>query len=241
MARRALSPREAGKPNGLQPRTQGGVRWLFRGNGGRQDRRGKRDRDRFDRRFDPQIHNKGIVAEARGRLGSDCFQFKSDPAEVQIEDYPQGGAERMSAILDTPSADFSGQSRQGAELDGAADRCSGAWPDLGGKDALAVGLIDAIGGMDAALDELRALLKLPPAAPFRLVDLPAPSKIEQFLMALQEQGIDIRGAANWLMAAPTPSRMPLPSLARRRMFLSCLTAFCRCRLADRRIKLQRRL
>ena len=23
-------------------------------------------------------------------------------------------------------------------------------------------------------------------------------------MALQEQGIDIRGAANWLMAAPTP-------------------------------------
>ncbi|MEC7575467.1 MAG: hypothetical protein VX973_11345, partial [Pseudomonadota bacterium] len=71
-------------------------------------------------------------------------------------------------------------------------------------DALAVGLIDAVGGMDAALDELRALLKLPPAAPLRLVDLPAPSKIEQFLMALQEQGIDIRGAANRLTAAPTP-------------------------------------
>ncbi|MDP7392055.1 MAG: signal peptide peptidase SppA [Alphaproteobacteria bacterium] len=141
------------------------------------------------------------------KLGVDWDRIASNSRATlpsQVEDYPPGGAGRMSAILDAIYADFAGKAAKARDLTAQQMDAVARGRIWSGKDALAVGLIDAVGGMNAALDELRTLLKLPPAASFRLVDLPAPSKIEQFLMALQEQGIDIRGAVNWLTAAPTP-------------------------------------
>ncbi len=51
-----------------------------------------------------------------------------------------------------------------------------------GRDAHELGLVDALGGLGTALDELRNLLELEPGAPLQVVDLPAERTFFQVLL-----------------------------------------------------------
>jgi len=135
------------------------------------------------------------------KLGVDWDRVASNPRATlpsQVEDYPPGGAERMSTILDAIYADFAGKAAKARGLTAQQIDAVARGRVWSGKDARAVGLVDQIGGMDTALATMRDLLGLPADASLRLVDLPKPSKVEQFMMALQEQGIDVRSAAAWV-------------------------------------------
>ena len=138
------------------------------------------------------------------KLGVDWDRVASNPRATlpsQVEDYPQGGAQRMSVILDAIYEDFSGKAAKARNLTAEQIDAVGRGRIWSGKDALSAGLIDKTGGINTAIVEMRNLLKLSPEIPIRLVDLPGPTKFERLLITLQQQGIDVLDIVNWLVAA----------------------------------------
>ena len=107
-----------------------------------------------------------------------------------IGDYPPGGAERVAAFLDAVYEDFTKKVADARDFDaGQIDRVARGriWS---GAAAKKVGLIDAIGGIEAGLDALRELLELEPHAPHhrRAARL---SRIEKILATVRRQSFDI--------------------------------------------------
>ncbi|MBO88105.1 MAG: signal peptide peptidase SppA [Rickettsiales bacterium] len=138
------------------------------------------------------------------KLGVDWDKVASNPRATlpsQVEDYPQGGAQRMSVILDAIYADFSGKVAKARNLTAQQIDAVGRGRIWSGKHALSAGLIDKVGGINTAIGEMRNLLELSPEIPIRLVDLPGPTKFEQVLTALQRQGIDVMELLDWLVTA----------------------------------------
>jgi protease IV len=83
---------------------------------------------------------------------------------------------RLNTVLDTIYADFTAKAVEGRKI--PADRIDAlargrVWS---GADAKAAGLVDALGGLDKAMAELRPLIGLQPDAPLDLVAYPKPKQ-----------------------------------------------------------------
>ncbi|MDH5409959.1 MAG: signal peptide peptidase SppA, partial [Alphaproteobacteria bacterium] len=101
-----------------------------------------------------------------------------------VRDFPTGGEERFREMLDFIYADFTAKAMEDREIDTAQmDRIARGrvWT---GKDALDNGLIDALGGYDVAIAEVKKALGLEPEAGITLALWPKPRSPFDELMAL---------------------------------------------------------
>ncbi|MDH3230404.1 MAG: S49 family peptidase [Alphaproteobacteria bacterium] len=102
-----------------------------------------------------------------------------------VQDFPPGAEARFAALLDFIYDDFTAKAMEDRALDAEQIDAVARGRVWSGEDALAHGLVDALGGYRTALDEVRDLLDLEPDAPLELVLMPRPlSPFEQFVKAL---------------------------------------------------------
>lgn len=85
-----------------------------------------------------------------------------------IRDYSESGYERFQAALDRIYEDFTGKVAEGREIDIEEIRRIARGRIWSGTDALELGLVDALGGYDVALDQVREVLELEEGAPLRI-------------------------------------------------------------------------
>jgi protease-4 len=102
-----------------------------------------------------------------------------------VQDFPPGAEERFAAILDFIYEDFTAKAMVDRAMEADQIDAVARGRVWSGEDALAHGLIDAVGGYRTALAEMRDLIGLEPDAPVELVPMPRPlSPFEQFVKAL---------------------------------------------------------
>ncbi len=102
-----------------------------------------------------------------------------------VRDFPPGAEQRFAALLDFIYEDFTSKAMEDRSLDAAQVDAAARGRVWSGEDALAHGLVDALGGYRTALDELRGLMGLEADAPLHLVPMPPPlSPFEQFARIL---------------------------------------------------------
>jgi len=122
------------------------------------------------------LGGKLITAGLWGKLGIsfDAVRSSANSAYWSSEhDYSAAGLARFEGGLDRVYEDFTSKVAAGRrlELDEVHKIARGRiWT---GEDALRLGLVDALGGRDVALDEVRRLLGLEGDAPLRLKRFPA--------------------------------------------------------------------
>lgn len=106
-----------------------------------------------------------------------------------VRDFPSGGEKRFREMLDFIYEDFTAKAMEDRELDaGQMDRIARGrvWT---GKDALDNGLVDALGGYDEALAEVRQALGLDAEAGITLALWPKPqSPFEEVMKLLKGDG-----------------------------------------------------
>ena len=112
-----------------------------------------------------------------------------------VQDFPPGAEERFAALLDFIYDDFTTKAMEDRALDVDQIDAVARGRVWSGEDALARGLIDAVGGYRVALDAVRDVAGLEPDAPIELVPMPRPlSPFEQFLKVMDGEA-----------SAPSPS------------------------------------
>lgn len=117
-----------------------------------------------------------------------------------LRDFPPGAEQRLAALLDFIYEDFTGKAMADRNLNAEQIDAVARGRVWSGKDALARGLVDALGGYRTAFGELRDLLGLAPDAPLNLVPMPRPlSPFEQFVRIF-EDGISAGSVAALLGA-----------------------------------------
>lgn len=95
---------------------------------------------------------------------------------------------KLNRMLDRIYADFTGKASEGRHLDnGAIDKVARG-RIFTGEQALRVGLVDELGGFDAALQAARNAAKLAPDAEVELVYLPKPLSPLERLLSILESG-----------------------------------------------------
>ncbi|MCK5496099.1 MAG: S49 family peptidase [Hyphomicrobiaceae bacterium] len=106
-----------------------------------------------------------------------------------IRDFPTGGEQRFREMLDFIYEDFTAKAMEDREMDaGQMDRIARGrvWA---GKDALDHGLVDALGGYDVALGEVRQALGLDAEDGITLALWPKPrSSFDEVMKLLQGGG-----------------------------------------------------
>ncbi len=145
-------------------------------------------------------------------LGIEWDRVQSGPRATissVIEDYPPGGAKRMSAILDAIYKDFTSKVASARNLDADAVDLAARGRVWSGEAAQQVGLVDEIGGLEMALDEVRKRLDLALDSPLTVVTLPKPSRIEQFVNAMREQGLGAETGVFRIASLVLPSAFSL--------------------------------
>lgn len=102
-----------------------------------------------------------------------------------VQDFPPGSEERFAAMLDFIYEDFTTKAMEDRTLNAEQVDAVARGRVWTGEDALARGLVDAVGGYRTALAELRGLLGVAADAPLQLVQMPPPvDPIERLLKAL---------------------------------------------------------
>ena len=102
-----------------------------------------------------------------------------------VRDFPPGAEARFAALLDFIYEDFTAKAMEDRAMDADQIDAVARGRVWSGEDALAQGLVDAVGGYPTAIAELRGLLELEPDAPVNLVPMPRPlSPFEQFARVL---------------------------------------------------------
>ncbi len=103
-----------------------------------------------------------------------------------VRDFPPGAEARFAALLDFIYEDFTAKAMEDRAMDADQIDAAARGRVWSGEDALAQGLVDAVGGYPTAIEELRGLLELEPDAPVNLVPMPRPlSPFEQFAKVLE--------------------------------------------------------
>ena len=132
-----------------------------------------------------------------------------DPAELA----------RREAMLDDIYAKFTGLVAAGRDLPPEKVQQIARGRAWTGRQALELGLVDALGGAETALDQVRAAIGLQPGAPVRLVPFPRPRGRLELVMGLlgggeeaQADGVGARAAALVLGEALEPYRPVLSQL-----------------------------
>ena len=142
------------------------------------------------------------------KLGVEWDRVQSGPRAAiwsMIDEYPSGGAKRVSALLDAVYADFTGKVASARGLDANqidAVARGRIWTGAGAKE---VGLVDEIGGLGVALGEIRKLLKLKPEVPLEILEFPKPSRLEEVLNVLRQQGFEVDAALADIRSLVTPA------------------------------------
>lgn len=102
-----------------------------------------------------------------------------------VQDFPTGAEARFAAMLDFIYEDFTAKAMDNRALDADQIDAVARGRVWSGEDALARGLVDAVGGYQTALAEMRGLMEMEPDAPIHLVPMPRPlSPFEQFQRVL---------------------------------------------------------
>jgi protease-4 len=102
-----------------------------------------------------------------------------------VRDFPPGAEARFAALLDFIYEDFTAKAMEDRAMDADQIDAVARGRVWSGEDALAQGLVDAVGGYPTAIAELRGLLELEPDAPVNLVPMPRRlSPFEQFARVL---------------------------------------------------------
>jgi len=153
------------------------------------------------------------------KLGVEWDRVQSGPRATiwsMIDEYPSGGAERVSALLDAVYADFTGKAASARGLDANQIDAVARGRVWTGAAAKKVNLVDEIGGLKAAFVEIRKLLKLGPEEPLDIVELPKPSRLEEVLNAFRQQGFEVDATLADIRSMVTPaSSVVLESIADR--------------------------
>ncbi len=114
-----------------------------------------------------------------------------------VDRFDAAERQRFEATLDFIYEDFTGHVGRARGLDGEVlDRAARGRIWLG-TDAVEVGLVDALGGYETALDQLRELIGAAPDAPLDLVVLPEPKSPWERLI----EWVDGGGTLDELIAA----------------------------------------
>ena len=122
-----------------------------------------------------------------------------------IDDYPPGGAERVSSFLDAVYADFTKKVAEARGLNSTKLDEVARGRIWSGVLAKKVGLVDEIGGLDSGFAELRKLLNIKPNAGLDILTLPRRSRFEEIFDALRRRGIDLRSNLGPALAIFLPS------------------------------------
>jgi protease-4 len=122
-----------------------------------------------------------------------------------VQDFPPGAEERFADLLDFIYEDFTAKAMADRAMEADQIDAVARGRVWSGEDALALGLIDAVGGYRTALAETRDLIGLEPDAPIELVLMPRPlSPFEQFAKALDGE-VSARSLAATLLGAKNDS------------------------------------
>ncbi len=89
-----------------------------------------------------------------------------------MRDFSAEEQQLFAASIDRTYADFRGKAKADRGLDDAGIDAAAGGRVFTGRQARAMGLVDRLGGLDAALDEVRQRLNLEAGAVLELVDLP---------------------------------------------------------------------
>ena len=117
-----------------------------------------------------------------------------------IDDYPTGGSAKMEAFLNAVYEDFTQKVSKARNIKKEQINAIARGRIWSGEHAKKIGLVDKLGGLSVALDEVRELLELSLDTPLQLIELPKPSKFEQLAMTLRQQGFDIVTPKNGFLA-----------------------------------------
>jgi len=112
-----------------------------------------------------------------------------------VQDFPPGSEERFAAMLDFIYEDFTAKAMEDRTLNAEQIDAVARGRVWTGEDALARGLIDAVGGYRTALDEVRGLLDLEPDAPIELVQMPPPVQPLERLLRVLDGGVSAPSVA----------------------------------------------
>jgi protease-4 len=153
------------------------------------------------------------------KLGVEWDRVQSGPRAAiwgMIDEYPSGGAKRVSALLDAVYADFTGKAALARGLDANQIDAVARGRIWTGAAAKEVGLVDAIGGLGMAFAEIRELLKLEIGEPLEIVEFPKLSRLEEVLNAFRQQGFEVDATLAEIRSLVTPaSSIVLESVADR--------------------------
>lgn len=108
-----------------------------------------------------------------------------------MRDFTESERRLFAASIDRTYADFRGKAKADRNLDDAAIDAAAGGRVFTGRQAQAMGLVDRLGGLETALDEVRARLNLAADAELALVDLPERQDWWQELAAFLGVGEDL--------------------------------------------------
>lgn len=150
---------------------------------------------------------KFITRDFWRKLGIEWDRVQSGPRAAMwsmIDDYPEGGAARMGAILDAIYADFTIKAATARGLNQTQIDQVARGRVWSGQAAKEVGLVDEIGGLETAFDAVRNQLELPTDEPLEVLALPRPTKLEALLSELRRQGLDVSAGVAQVLATFVP-------------------------------------
>jgi protease-4 len=108
--------------------------------------------------------------------------------------FSPAGAERMNATLDEVYAAFVDRVAKGRKLSPAQVESIAGGRVWTGNQARKIGLVDTLGGLDAALDHTARQIGLPGRQALEIRILPRPlTPLEHLLKALEEKGVHVLG------------------------------------------------
>ncbi len=156
---------------------------------------------------------KPVLAGAFDKLGVHWARLTAGPDAAlwsPIEPFTAEGKARLEALVDDLYATFKQGVARGRHLDPASVEALAQGRVWTGAEALARGLVDRLGGLDAALGETRQALRLPTDAPLALVPFPPPETPLQLVRQLLAQRLPL---VESLIATLSGTLLPTTALA----------------------------
>ena len=130
------------------------------------------------------------VGSARIQVGANAGIWSANTP------FSDGERARMTAILDDTYARFMQGVATGRDLEPAVVERIAKGRVYTGRQALEFGLVDALGGYDVAMDQVRELIGVAPGSPLRTIVFPEPKSQIDYLMELVggDAGVAVRQA-----------------------------------------------
>lgn len=164
------------------------------------------------------LAGKPVLAGAWERLGVNWARIeRGERAALWSVNVPfdSAGQARVERLLDSLYETFKrGVARgRGLSLEQVEEVARGrVWT---GAQAREIGLVDRVGGLDEALDEIRALLALPPDTPLRLRPVPDERpfwRLARRLIAATETALDVVTGLEVFLGGLVAGAVPVPTV-----------------------------